>query len=58
MDARAAKREACWRAASVIRTSLEQGWPDDDLYPDADERTRVAAALNDVVAELDRRGHR
>lgn len=58
MDRRTAKREACWRAASVVGDALKQGWPDADLYPDDAERARVAAELNNLVAELERRGHR
>ena len=57
MNQQAAKREACWRAASVVRDAMAQGWPGDDLYPDDRDRARVTSALNELTAELERRGH-
>lgn len=59
MDARTAKREACWLAATLIRSTIEVGWDlsDGHGYTD-DEATRVALGLADLIEELERRGHK
>jgi hypothetical protein len=54
VDKRTAKREACWRAAQVVRQAMGEGWPGDE-YPEEDF-PKVSDALHDVVAELERRG--
>lgn len=67
MDAREAKRTACWHAATLIETAMEGGWPFNpsefggvsesglsDLTPD--DEGRVAQALEVLVRELERRG--
>lgn len=55
MNAQEAKRAACWRAAGVVENALAGGWDElDRLY--GDDAGKVRAALNDVVAELERRG--
>lgn len=60
MNAREAKREACWRAAVLVSTAMYEGWPFNESgglpdLPDGDER-RVDRALLDLLAELERRG--
>jgi len=54
MNARKAKREACWRAAQVIRSAMSESWPSEQY--DAREYEKVSAALIKLVAELERRG--
>lgn len=49
-----AKRAACRRAASVLETALGDGWEELDMY--GEDRPKVEAALQELIAELDRRG--
>lgn len=56
MDRRTAKREACWRGAKVIHDAMTQGWPSDQY--DEVEYEQVSAGLEELVKELERRGHR
>lgn len=55
MDKRTAKREACWRSAQLIRSAMAESWPSEQY--NAEEYGQVSAALLDVIAELERRGH-
>lgn len=57
MNKREAKRFACDHAARVISSAVGEGWipvPSEDTT-DADE-ARIAAALDEIVDELQRRG--
>ncbi len=59
MDVRRAKREACWKAATVLRTAL-QG--QEELYDDyggeeSPDGSKVAKAMYEVIEELERRGY-
>lgn len=54
MDRATAKREACFRVASVARDSMDDGWPRDH-YPEAD-LDKVIDGILSVIAELERRG--
>lgn len=57
MNRRQAKREACFRAASVVENALSGGWPAEQ-YPDEADLERVVEALNELMDELLRRGGR
>lgn len=57
MDVRAAKREAYWRAACVVRDAMTHGWPEEH-YPDRADLAAVSAALVVVIDELERKGPR
>lgn len=59
MDKRTAKRDACWLAATLVRSTMEVGWDlsDGHGYTDA-EVVKVELALADLVEELERRGHK
>ncbi len=54
MNRSEAKRAACRRAASALETALGGGWEQLDMY--GSDRSKVEAALQDLIAELDRRG--
>lgn len=64
MNKTEAKREACRRAASCLATAMDSGWPvwDDNASTDVPKYgseangQKVAAALKEIIAELDRRG--
>jgi hypothetical protein len=64
MNARDAKREACRRAASCLSTAMDSGWPvwdeqastDEPRYGSVEGGEKVAAALKEIIDELDRRG--
>lgn len=64
MNQREAKKEACRRAATCLSTAMETGWPvwdndastDEPKYGTVEDGKKVAAALNELIAELDRRG--
>lgn len=64
MNQAQAKREACRRAASCLSTAMDSGWPvwddnastDSPRYGSEAEGAKVAAALHELIAELDRRG--
>jgi hypothetical protein len=56
MTQREAKREACWRAASVLRNSLDAGWDVSVLFPDPEDEQRFLAAPLELIKELERRG--
>ena len=58
VDPRSAKRAACWRAAYLIRDAMGHGWPADHFDGDAGPETAaVVAGLNELIVELERRGH-
>lgn len=57
MNRREAKREACFRVAMVAENALENGWLHEH-YPDEDDERAVAEGVQEVVAELIRRGWR
>lgn len=54
MNNRQAKREACFRAAQVVRDAMGHGWPREQ-YSESDYAT-VSVALNNLITELERRG--
>lgn len=56
MDKRTAKREACWRVASLTRSALD-GWDLEAIYGPKDAR-RVEEQIGVVVKELEQRGHK
>lgn len=59
MDARQAKREACWLAAGLIDSCLAAGLDLAESVPaavTAADQERVAVALREVIEELERRG--
>jgi hypothetical protein len=56
VDKRTAKREAWWRGAGLIRAVLEGGFEWEQSYPDPQEAEAVRLALNEVIAEMERRG--
>lgn len=58
MDRRRARREAWWRAASVVRSALGDGWDLGESYPDDRERALVEEEMAAVIAIMERRGHR
>jgi hypothetical protein len=58
MDARTAKREACWRIASATRSTLHNGWDLGEDYPDPADAAKVEAQMAIVLEELERRGHK
>jgi hypothetical protein len=66
MNRAEAKREACRRAATALRTAMDSGWPvwdegagtDEPKYGTEANGQRVADALLELIAELDRRGGR
>jgi hypothetical protein len=53
VNRRQAKREACFRAALVLEGALAGGWESLDRYGPG--RTKVEDALNELIAELERR---
>lgn len=59
MDRRGAKREACFRAALGLEQLLNDGWWIGlaERYGEADAE-KVIAGLNELIAELTRRGGR
>lgn len=57
MDRRAARREAWWRAAQAVRSTLASGWDLGETYPDEREATLVEEELAAVIAIMERRGH-
>ncbi len=52
MDKRTAKREACARAALVLKTQMGEGWPEG--YSDQDN-AKVQEAMRTLIGELERR---
>jgi len=59
MDKRTAKREACWIAAQLIRSTLDAGFDlqvDPRLTPG--DAVLIEQQLMVVLGELERRGHR
>lgn len=57
VDRRAAKREACTRAAGAIQGAMAEGWPDADEFGySAADHDKISAALRELVTELGRRG--
>ncbi len=64
MNQRQARKEACRRAASCLRTAMESGWPiwdagartDEPAYGTEENGLKVSAAMEDLIAELARRG--
>jgi hypothetical protein len=63
MNAREAKRQACWTAAGLIESHLTRGGElrSDDgvqLDPDGPEYTAVSVGMRDLVDELTKRSGR
>jgi hypothetical protein len=64
MNQRAAKQEACRRAATCLRTAMESGWPiwdagartTEPAYGTEENGVKVSSALEDLIAELEHRG--
>lgn len=54
VDGRQAQQEACWRAAQVVCSAMEQGWPGEQ-YGERDF-IAVSKELLVLVHELERRG--
>lgn len=56
MNRRVAKREACWRAAIALRSAMDSGWPYEQYESDED-LAAVSGGLEELIVELERRGH-
>lgn len=54
MNAREAKRLANFHAALALESSLSSGWETLEMYT-AEERAKVEAGLEEIVAEFRRR---
>lgn len=57
MDRRAAKREAWWRAAGVVRAALDTGWGGSlrERYGEADAAL-IEECVEEVVGHMEGRG--
>lgn len=62
MNRREAKRLACWVVAGLVKGQLNAGWELEVHFPeeepeDSPDLLRLYAAIEELVGELERRGH-
>lgn len=56
MDRPSAKREACWRAAGLLKNAMTNGWPHAEKHGWSEQdHARVQDGLFELIDELTRR---